>query len=263
MLGLAAVAASQPVAVRNHEGLVHGFLVLSAADGSAIADGALLQTTSGTDQVTSRLVFHFKDGSLQDETVAFSQQRVFRVLTNHLVQKGPSFPREMDARIDARSGRVTVRWKERDGKQEEDAEQMTLPDDLLNGLVLTVLKNVPEGAHQIVGHMVAFTPKPRLVKLEMTGIGAEAFVLGETTHRAVRYRVRPKLGGLLGLLAPLVGKQPPDAFVWIMGGEAPAFVKFEGSMFLDGPPWRMELISPRWGPAPHAGKAASVPGSAP
>ena len=263
MLGLAATAASRPVAVRNHEGLVHGFLVLRAADGSAIADGALLQTTTRADQVTSRLVFHFKDGSLQDETVVFSQQKAFRVLTNHLVQKGPSFPRELDARLDAGSGRVTVRWKERDGEQEEDVEQMTLPDDLLNGLVLTVLKNVPEGTSQIVGHMVAFTPKPRLVKLEMTGIGEEAFVLGETTHRAVRYRVRPKLGGLLGLLAPLVGKQPPDAFVWIMGGEAPAFVKFEGSMFLDGPAWRMELISPRWGPAPHAEKAASVLGSAP
>ena len=29
-------------------------------------------------------------------------------------------------------------------------------------------------------------------------------------------------------------------------GAAPAFVKFEGPMFLNGPPWRIELTGPRW-----------------
>jgi hypothetical protein len=262
MLSMAATAAPQPVEVRNHEGLVHGFLVLRAADGTAIADGSLLQTAPRADPVTTRLLFHFKDGSLLDETVVFSQRQVFRVLTHRLVQKGPSFPRELDARLDAGSGRVAVRWKDRDGEQEEHDERMQLPDDLANGLVLTLLKNVPPGTKEIVGHMVAFTPKPRLVKLVMTSMAEEGFVLGETAHRAVRYRVRPKLEGLLGLLAPLVGKQPPDAFVWILGDEAPAFVRFEGSMFLDGPTWRMELTSPRW-PGAQPGKKASVGRRAP
>lgn len=245
-LACAAKASAQPVEVRNSEGLVHGFLVLRGPDGNAIADGALLQTTPASDQVSSRLLFHFKDGSIQDETVVFSQRRVFRALTYHLVQKGPTFPRDIDARIDAGSGRVAVRWKDRAGDEDSKDDQMTLPDDLANGLVLTLLKNLPAGTKEIEGHMVAFTPKPRLVKLVITPAGEDPFVLGDTSHRAVRYRVRPKLGGLLGLLAPLVGKQPPDVFVWILGGDAPAFVKFEGTMFLDGPTWKMELVSPRW-----------------
>jgi hypothetical protein len=71
-------------------GLVHGFLTLSTLAGETLADGDLIQTTRGT-RVTSRLVFHFRDGSLHDETAVFTQGRTFRLLTDHLVQKGRRF----------------------------------------------------------------------------------------------------------------------------------------------------------------------------
>ena len=48
------------------------------------------------------------------------------------------------------------------------------------------------------------------------------------------------------LLAPLVGKDPKPVSVWIMEGDVPAFVKLEGPLFVGGPRWRMELVSPRW-----------------
>ena len=65
-----------PVAVRHTEGVVHGFLVLRTLDGMPIADGDLTQVARGT-RVTSRLVFHFKDGSSHDETAVFSSERCF------------------------------------------------------------------------------------------------------------------------------------------------------------------------------------------
>jgi hypothetical protein len=68
----------QTVGVRYAEGLVHGFLVLRALDGTPLADGDLIQTTQGV-RVTSRLVFHFKDGSLHDETVIYSQRQRFQL----------------------------------------------------------------------------------------------------------------------------------------------------------------------------------------
>ena len=58
-----------------------------------------------------------------------------------------------------------------------------------------------------------------------------------------------EIGGLAGLVAPLFGKQPEDSHVWILGGEAPAFVKFEGPLAFGTPPWRIELASPVWNPA--------------
>ena len=40
-----------------------------------------------------------------------------------------------------------------------------------------------------------------------------------------------------------MGKQPPDTHVWVLGGEAPAFVKSEGPLYAGGPIWRIQLAS--------------------
>src|ERR1700733_982678 len=70
-----------PVGVRHVEGLVHGFLSLRSPEGKLLADGDLTQAVRGT-LVTSRLVFHFKDGSLSDETSVFSQRGHFSLVSD-------------------------------------------------------------------------------------------------------------------------------------------------------------------------------------
>jgi hypothetical protein len=62
----------------------------------------------------------------------------------------------------------------------------------------------------------------------------------------MHYVLKVEIGGVSGLLAPLLGKQPPDSHVRILGGEAPAFVKSEQSLYFGGPVWRIELVSPTW-----------------
>lgn len=78
------------MAVRHIEGLMHGFLSLSAMDGAPLAQGYLVQL-SANDRLTNYLVFPFKDGSLHDETAVYSQRGNFRLFTYHLIQKGPTF----------------------------------------------------------------------------------------------------------------------------------------------------------------------------
>jgi hypothetical protein len=34
--------------------------------------------------------------------------------------------------------------------------------------------------------------------------------------------------------------------VWVLGGDAPTFVKSEQTLYLGGPVWRIELVSPVW-----------------
>src|SRR5215470_8402386 len=80
--------AASPVPVRLVEGAIHGFLVLKTSDGAALASGDLRQTTS-SQGVEARTVFNFKDGSLSEETVVFSQQRAFSLQAYHLLQRGP------------------------------------------------------------------------------------------------------------------------------------------------------------------------------
>jgi len=233
------------VPVRYKEGLTHGFLVLSTMDGSPIAVGDLTQVVQGN-LVTTRLLYHFKDGSLQDETTVFSQRRNFSLVRYHLIQKGPAFPHPLETSVEASSGQVTVRYTDDKGNERTESERMKLPDDLANGMVLTLLKNLPAGGELPQLSMVVATPKPRVVKLLLSTSAEDSFSLVGARRESVHFVLKVDIGGLKGLVAPLVGKQPPDAHVWIIRGEAPTFVKSETLSYLDGPLWRTELTSPVW-----------------
>lgn len=243
------------IAVRHPEGVLHGFLSLSALDGTRLAEGDLIQTVSG-DRVTSRLVFHFNDGSLSDETAVFSERGHFRLLTDHLIQRGPSFPTPVDLTLDAASGAVSVVYTDSHGRQHRDRKQMQLPEDLANGLVLTLLKNIdPRGEAATTVSMIVATPQPRLVHLVLTRSNTDRFSTAGAPRTARTFVVHVDLGGITGVLARLFGKQPPDSRVWILEGEAPAFVKAEQPFYAGGPLWRIELVSPRWPSAAHGAPA--------
>jgi hypothetical protein len=244
MTSLAAGLQSAPVAVRHSEGIVHGFLALRTLEGRTIADGDLIQTARG-DRVTARLVFRFRDGSLHDETAVYTQRGLFRLVSDHLMQKGPTFPRPIDVAIDATNGQVSVRyWDE--GKEKTESERMEVPADLANGLILTMIKNLDPATPSTSFSYIAATPKPRLVKLQVAPSAQERFSTGGLGRRATHYVVKVDIGGLTGVIAELLGKDPPDSHVWILGGAAPAFVKAEQALYLGGPIWRIELVSPTW-----------------
>jgi hypothetical protein len=241
----AAVLSQSPVAVLHTEGLVHGFLVLRTLEGDALADGEVTQVARG-DRVTNHLVFRFKDGSVHEETVVFSQRNSFRVVSDHLLQKGPAFKHPMDVSIEGLTGQITVRYTDDDGKEKTVSERLKLPPDIANGMTLTLLKNIRPNVPQTTVSMVAATPKPRIVKLTISPEGEDSFSVGGSSHKATRYVIKVEIGGVAGLVAPLVGKQPQDTHVWILGGDAPAFVKLEGPLYQGGPTWRIEPTSPVW-----------------
>ena len=239
-------SSAEPVAVRHIEGLVHGFLSLRSPEGELLANGDLIQGARGN-TVTSRLVFHFKDGSLSDETAIFSQRGLFSLLSDHLVQRGPAFEQPLDMTIDRAAGHVVVHYKNDRGEAKVEDERMDLPPDLANGMIIALLKNVrPEALPHSIS-LVAI-PKPRLVKLKIAVGGAEPFSIAGSPRQAVHYVLKVDIGGIAGLVAPLVGKQPPDSHVWVMQGEAPAFVRSQAPMFNGGPLWQTDLVSPVW---PH------------
>jgi len=245
-----AASASQ-VAVRHKEGLIHGFLVLSTLDGTPIAAGDLTQVARG-DQVTTRLAFRFKDGSQQEETTVFSQRGNFRLISYHQVQKGPSFKDASDLSITCATGQVNVRYTDDDGKEKVVNEHLDLPPDLGNGLVPKLLMNLPEGTSSIEIPLLVAAPKPRLVKLVVNAQGPEPFSLVGFSREAMHYVAKLELGGVAGVVAPMVGKQPPDSQLWILGGQAPVFLKSEALSYMGGPMWRTELVSPVWAQASAA-----------
>ncbi len=236
---------AEPVAVRNVEGLVHGFLSLRSPTGTVLASGDLVQLAHG-DRVSARLTFRFKDGSLHDETAVFSQRGHFRLITDHLVQKGRTFEQPIEMSIDRASGQVTVVYRNDHGEAKTESKRLDLPEDLANGMIITLLKNVRSDALPTSVSLVAATPAPRLVKVKIEAAGAEPFSVAGSPRKATHYVLKVDIGGLAGVIAPLVGKQPPDSHVWILEGEAPAFVKSEAPLYLGGASWRTELVSPVW-----------------
>ena len=239
------VASSEPVVVRHVEGLVHGFVSLRSPEGDVLASGDLIQDARG-DRVTSRLVFHFEDGSSHDETAVFSQRGHFQLISYHLVQEGPAFERPLEMMIDCPSGHVTVRYKKEGGQEKVEDEHMDLPADLANGLIPVLLKNLQRDALPSSVSFVAATPKPRLVKLAIAVAGTDPFSIAGSARKATHYVLKVDIGGIAGIFAPLVGKQPPDSHVWILEGEAPAFVRSQAPMFMGGPVWQTDLVSPVW-----------------
>jgi len=235
--------AADPVPVRRTQGTFHGFLLLKTLEGKTIATGDLLQVGHG-DRVTSHLTFHFRDGSLDDETTVFSQDKVFRLISDHHIQRGPSFPKPLDMRIDAATGQITSRDK--DGKITQD--HLDLDPDICNGLLLTLLLNLDPTAPPTRLSMVAPTSKRRLIHSVISAEGEDPLSVGGIRQKATNYRVRLELGGIAGVAAPIIGKQPSDIHIWVLDGEAPAFVREEGQFYEGGPIWRIELTSPVFPP---------------
>lgn len=228
-------ARGEPVAVRFSEGVLRGFPTVRSLDGDKLALGDFVQVAR-EDQVESRLTFRFRDGSLYDETVVFSQRGVFRLHSYRLIQRGPSFPEALEASIDRKSGRYHVRYRaDEDSPEETMTGEFTLPEDAYNGMFSLILKNLRPGTTEMVS-VIAFTPKPRAVKVRLAPVAEDRVLLNDSPMQAVRYVIRPELG----LLASLLLVDSPDVRCWILPGDAPAFVKAEGPLYFMGPVWRIE-----------------------
>ena len=233
-----------PIRVRLIEGNLRCFLALRSLDGTAIAYGEVSQKPTGN-LIESRTILRFKDGSLYDESATFSQKGVFRLESYRLVQHGSSCP-TLEVSFDRKSGQYKAKSQaDKDGKQKVASGKFEMPADLYNGMALILLKNLPGGAGATV-HMAVFTPEPRVIDMEWSWEGEDEVLLGGRAMKTMRSLVKLKIGGLTGVIASVVGKSPPDLRYWLVTGDVPAFVRFEGAMFLNGPVWRLEITTPDW-----------------
>ena len=233
-----------PVPVRFMEGAVHGFLVLTEINGGVIASGDLRQTVT-SNGIEDRTIFRFKDGSLSDERVIFTQKGVFSMRSYQSIQRGPAFPEDKEISLDRGSGKYRVITKDHKGGKEKVIDGLLdLPVDVYNGMIFTIAKNLSRKTRQTV-HVVAFTPEARIIQLDIAPDGEQKVMADGSSKTAIHYVLHPQLGPWLKLFTKLVGHAPPDEHVWILADLVPAFVKFEGPLYIEGPVWRIELTSPR------------------
>jgi hypothetical protein len=233
---------AEQIPVRHIEGVTLGFLVLRNPGGETLAYGDWKQVVKPDGLVVDDLRFQFKDGSLYEEITKFTQRGKFRLVSDQVKQKGPSFKQQSESWIDAQTGKITVRTGE-NGQERTTTKHLDVPEDVSNGLLFVILKNVDPSSETTVSFVAAST-KPRVVKWNISPGPEKTIKVGSIAQKAQHYIVKTEIRGPAGVIAPLIGKQPPDIHVWLVKSEAPSFVEFEGPLSQDSPVWRIELTAP-------------------
>jgi hypothetical protein len=237
---LGITAPAEPISVRHIQRPMHRFMVARSEAGKIIASGEFSQVVQG-DEVTMRLTYKFLDGSLDDETTTYRQQDTFRLVRNHHMQRGPFFVKPVDFTVEAATGIVTSRTADKNGNIHVETHHIDLPDDLANGFVGTLLLNVPQNTTPLRVGMLAPVGGGRLIRLLISREGEQPFRATGQTLKATVFRIHPELGGIVGVIASLIGLQPKDVMVWILEGEEPAVVRIIGQLGGYGPAVSSEL----------------------
>ncbi len=209
-------------------------MVARSQAGAVLASGDFSQFAQG-DEVTLRLTYRFVDGSIDDETTTYRQQGTFRLVRNHHIESGPFFVKPVDSTVDAATGTATTRTVDKNGKVHVESGHVDLPNDVANGFVGTLLLNVPPTTAPFRVGMLAPVGGGRLIRLLISPEGEQPFRMAGQTLRATVFRIHPELGGIVGVLARLIGLQPKDVLVWVQEGDEPAVVRIVGQLGGYGP----------------------------
>lgn len=231
---LCSTAAAEPMTVRHIQGPMHRIMVARSETGKIIANVEFSQVVLG-DEVTMRLTYKFLDGSIDDETTTYRQHGTFRLVRDHHVQKGPFFLKQVDFTVEAATGIATSRTSDKNGNTHIETRHIDLPDDLANGFVGTLLLNQPQNVTPFRVGMLVPVAGGRLIRLLISQEGEQPFHMTGRTLKATVFRIHPELGGIVGVIAQLIGLQPKDVMVWLLEGKEPAVVRVIGQLGGYGP----------------------------
>ncbi|SDF75363.1 hypothetical protein [Terriglobus roseus] len=234
-------ASAETIPVRHIQRPLHRLMVARTQDGKTVAGGEFTQTTAG-DEVTIHLIYRFVDGSVDDEMTTYTQRNRFRLVRYHHVEKGPYFTKPFDFAVEAATGTVTNRTTDTNGTTHAESKHMNLPDDLANGIVGTLLLNVPHNTAPFRVSMLAPFGGGRLVQLLISPESDQIVQLEGQTFQATVFRVHPVLNGFVSIFARLIGLQPKDVRVWVLEGDDPAVAVVIGQLGGYGPVISSDLV---------------------
>jgi hypothetical protein len=241
MVALGSVAPAEQIPVKYIQRPMHRSMVARSEDGKNIATGEFSQVVQGN-EVAMRMTYRFVDGSIDDETTTYMQQGMFRLILDHHVQKGPFFSRPIDFTVDATAGVATSSTTDKNRRIHVESKHINMPNDLANGIVGTLLLNVPHNTMPFRVGMLAPVGGGRLIQLLISSDGEQTVHLAGQTLPATLFRIHPELGGIVGMIARLIGLQPKDVMVWVLEGDEPAVAVIVGQLGGYGPVVSSDLV---------------------
>jgi hypothetical protein len=212
------------VEVTEFEATAHGFPALLDSNGKKLADGEFAQWIDD-ERLHITITYKFERGDRTEEKAVFRQKP-------ELIQEEWSW-REL-------KGGQLVRNFAVDFKTQTATAQKREKDDLKNwsekigvqagrtfagyGFMLALQNLQPRllRGEQIELQAVGFTPKPKVVTVQISHVGVDQMKMSDRLLEGDRFVIHPKIGAIAGLFVHV-----PDTLIWLTKPPA-EFLRWEG-----------------------------------
>lgn len=230
------------------EGALHGFPAVFNLDGKKLADCEFIQWIEGS-QLRVKIDYDFGAGHTVEEQALFRQEP-------ELIQDQWSWRETRNGQI-YRSFSVDFSAKKATAQKIEDkavkkwSEEVRVePGRTFAGfgfaMAIKCLRNRLVQGQKIQLEAIAFTPKPRVVSVDLSYGGSERMLTGGRTVAGELFIIHPNV--------PLVAKafvDVQDTKMWLTLPRPAGFLRWEGALAEPGDPLiRVDLL-----PADQSGKA--------
>jgi hypothetical protein len=236
----AADAPAQLLRLPLAEGAAHGFPMMCDAEGRRLADGEFIQIPEG-DRLHVKLSYDFGAGH--------------RIEENTVMRQRPTLAQEEWTWTETRAGAVVRRFsvhfatgqataeKPAEAGRKQWEEDLNIePGRTFAGFAFTLaiesLRERLRRGETVELQAVGFTPKPRLVTVEITFGGRDEMTMGHRRVTGERFIVHPKIPWVAKLFI-----NAPDTRIWLIDPAPNGFLRWEGSLAEpDDPVVRVDLL---------------------
>jgi hypothetical protein len=251
---MCAAAPAWGVPLRWPEGTLRGFPVVRDASGRQIADGTLTQWIEDGNLHVSA-TYDFKDGRVVEEQTVLSQHpELAQLRWSWEERKGSEVQRSYS--IDFTTGHAVVHKRGEDVREDHLDDAKNLGHAFAGVGFMYAVKNLAadlEKGSEVELTAVAFTPKPRTVKVSIRRDQEGPLTMGGRTLAAERFVVHPEIP--LAFIAKLFVKAP-DQYLWFYKPSPPAFLRADIPLAEPSDPIiHIELIGGAPSPQPQSRRA--------
>ena len=219
--------AAEAVELKWKEGALLGFPEMTQADGTLLAPGQFSQRLIGN-KLHVEATFLFLDGRSIKEQVIFHQGHELSQDRWIWEEKRQN---QVLRRIDADFEKgIANAMKRENGKEKNWDEKIDVKrGQTFGGVGLSyAVRNLIgrlEKGERISLNVVSYSPKPRVVEVEIFRLAKVKLKIGGRELEAHHMVIHPKVG----IVAKIVAN-PKDLNLWISVAEPPAVLRFEGSL---------------------------------
>jgi radical SAM superfamily enzyme YgiQ (UPF0313 family) len=207
------------------EGPSHTFPSVFTLEGGKLADGEFVQEVDG-DRLLVRIVSAFEDGRCIEERAVF-RQRPELIQDEWVWREARSGVMERSFHIDFAAGTATASKLEAGRLRRWADEAEVDPGRAFAGfgfaLALKGLRERLTGGEQVELQAVGFSPRPRVVTVEVSFEKIAQLAFGDRTVEGDQFVIRPDLPWVVGLFVDV-----PDSRIWLGHAMPFEFLRWEG-----------------------------------